>query len=203
MDSVDNIPATSENVWEAFRESERLRKEAEARFDREMEKSRAELDKRMKESDEKYERRMKNLEDRYGSHSQNLGSFAEEYFFNSFENGEYNFFGEKFDDIKRNLATGLNEKIEDEYDIVLLNGKSVAIVEVKFKAHESDIPKVVKKAKTFRINYPKYENHRIFLGLASMAFYPELEKKCINEGIAIVKQVGDSVVINDENLKTF
>ena len=203
MDTVGNPSATPEKVWEAFRESERLRKESETRFDREMEKSRAEFDKRMKDSDEKYERRMKNLEDRYGSHSQNLGSFAEEYFFNSFENGEHIFFGEEFDDIKRNLATGLNEKIEDEYDIVLLNGKSVAIVEVKFKAHESDLPKIVKKAKTFRINYPKYENHRIFLGLASMAFYPELEKKCINEGIAIVKQVGDTVIINNENLKAF
>ena len=181
-----------------------------AEFDKRMKESRAEFDKRtaeyekrMKVSDEKYDRRMKNLEDRYGSHSQNLGSFAEEYFFNSFENGERHFFGEKFDHIKRNLATGLNEKIEDEYDIVLLNGKSVAIIEVKFKGHTSDIQKVVKKAKTFRINYPKYVNHRIFLGLASMSFYPELEKKCIHEGIAIVKQVGDTVVIHDENLKTF
>jgi hypothetical protein len=157
----------------------------------------------MKESDEKYERRMKKLDDRYGSHSDNLGSFAEEYFFNSFKKGERNFFGEKFDDIERNLKAGLNEIVKDEYDIILMNGTSVAIVEVKFKAHINDLPKVVKKAETFRKNYPKYENHRIFLGLASMAFYPDLEKKCIGEGIAIVKQVGDSVFVFDEHLKAF
>jgi hypothetical protein len=36
-----------------------------------------------------------------------------------------------------------------------------------------------------------------------MSFYPELEQKCINEGIAVIKQVGDTVVINDTNLKAY
>jgi len=36
-----------------------------------------------------------------------------------------------------------------------------------------------------------------------MSFYEELEVECKKAGIAIVKQVGDMVVINDENLKVF
>ena len=36
-----------------------------------------------------------------------------------------------------------------------------------------------------------------------MVFYPELEQACISEGIAIIKQVGDTVVINDKHLKVF
>jgi hypothetical protein len=36
-----------------------------------------------------------------------------------------------------------------------------------------------------------------------MSFYPELEQECINEGIAIIKQVGDTVIINDTHLKVF
>jgi hypothetical protein len=36
-----------------------------------------------------------------------------------------------------------------------------------------------------------------------MAFYTELEEECINEGIAVIKQIGDSVVINDKHLKVF
>ena len=55
----------------------------------------------------------------------------------------------------------------------------------------------------FRENFPKYQNHKAYLGLATMSFYPELEKECIQEGIAIIKQVGDTVVINDEHLKAF
>ena len=49
----------------------------------------------------------------------------------------------------------------------------------------------------------KYKNHTIYLGLATMAFYPELEQICKNNGIAIIKQAGDTIVINDEHLKAF
>ncbi len=135
-----------------------------------------------------------------GSWANYHGSFAEEYFINSFEKGKNNFFGERFNDIRQRV-TGL--KIKDEYDILLINGQSVGIVEVKYKAHENDVDKVLKKAQTFRINYPDYINHQIYLGLASMTFYPELEQECIQKGIAIVKQVGDTVVINDKHLKVF
>jgi len=79
----------------------------------------------------------------------------------------------------------------------------VAIIEVKYKAHINDIPDVLNKAKTFRILSPHYKDFRIYLGLASMSFYPELEEECIEKGIAIIKQVGDTVVINDENLKVY
>jgi hypothetical protein len=41
------------------------------------------------------------------------------------------------------------------------------------------------------------------LGLATMVFFPELEQECINQDIAIVKQVGYTVVIYDEHLKVF
>ena len=84
-----------------------------------------------------------------------------------------------------------------------VNSKSIAIVEVKFKAHERNLPKIVKKAETFRINYPDFQNHRIFLGLAAMVFYPELEEECENEGIAVIKQAGDTVIINHEHLKAY
>jgi len=195
---MENTPVTFESVLSLIRE---MAAEADKR-QKEADERQKELDQRWKESDERYERRMKNLEERYGSQSHNLGSFAEEYFFNSFEDGKQDFFGEKFDNIQRNVKD-LEQNIKDEYDIVMLNGTSVGIVETKFKAHENDLPKVVRKAETFRINYPKFANHRIFLGLASMSFYPQLEDECIKAGIAIVKQVGDKVVICDEHLKAF
>ena len=33
---------------------------------------------------------------------------------------------------------------------MLVNGKSIGIIKVKFKAHVNDIPEVLKKAETFR-----------------------------------------------------
>jgi len=137
-----------------------------------------------------------------GGIANNQEDFAEEYFFNSFENGKTYFFGEKFDDIEKNLKNSWRG-IKDEYDIVLYNHDSVAIIEVKYKAHKNDIQKILKKAETFRILFPQYQDYKIYLGLASLSFNKDLEDECRNEGIAIIKQVGDSVIIKDNFLKVF
>jgi len=189
--SLEYQPATPEIVWALLRENAQQMKESHAEFEQWRKKSNADFD-----------RRIKKLEEITGSWANNHGSFAEEYFFNSFENGKQNFFGEKFDKIKKKLYN-FWQGIEDEYDIVLYNHSSVALIEVKYKAHENDIPKVLKKAETFKILFPNYKDFKIYLGLASLSFYPELEQECIKQGIAIIKQVGDTVVINDSHLKVF
>ena len=151
---------------------------------------------------EDYERRMKKFEETMGAWANNIGSFAEEYFATSFENCKQNFFGEKFDVMETNVK-GIKNGYRDEYDILLINGKSVGVIEVKSKAHEKDLPKVLKMAETFRVNFPEYANHQIYLGLATLVFYSELEQICMDEGIAVIKQVGDTVVITDGHLKVF
>ena len=183
-------------------EFDRELKESRVEFDRKLAESAAKFDRNLSESRADFDRRMKKLEELTGSYANNNGAFAEEYFFNSFEKGQQNFFGEKFDDIDKKVK-GIKKGYKDEYDILLINGQSIGIVEIKYKAHENDVPKVLQKAQTFKVNFPEYENHKVFLGLASMAFYPELEEECKNNGIAIVKQIGENVVIYDEHLKAF
>ena len=200
---MTNIPsATAESFWAALQ----VLTERQAETDRQMketDRQMKETDRQMKETDRKMketDRQIDKVNATVGSWSYNQGRFAEEYFFNSFEKGKQNFFGEKFDEIKKNLK---GTETDDEFDMVMLNGHSIGLVEVKFKAHENDIPKVLKKASTFKSNFPKYKNHKVYLGLATMAFYPELEEECIRQGIAVIKQVGDTVVINDKHLKAF
>jgi len=197
-----SIAETDRILSEKFAENERLLKESRYDFDRRMKESNENYEKRMAKYEEEYQKRMAKMEENMGNWSNNHGSFAEEYFFNSFENEQQDFFGEHFNKISKNVKP-VGEKLEDEYDIVMYNDSYVAIVESKFKAHQKDIPKVLKKAETFRILCPDYKDCKIYLGLASLTFYPELEQECIDKGIAIIKQVGDTVVINDEHLKVF
>jgi len=193
-----NSAPTFESVWALLQENAKQQKENERIFKEQI----AEYDRKREKSNEDYERRMKKMEETMGSWSHNHGSFAEEYFFNSFENDQHNFFGETFDSIEKNLKPKSKE-LQDEYDIVMFNGASVAIIEVKYKAHENDVAQILKKAETFRILCPDYKDFKIYLGLASISFYPTLEQKCTEQGIAVIKQVGDSVVINDAHLKVF
>jgi len=184
-------PFTFEAVWASLQETDRILSE---KF--------AETDRLSKETSERADRRMKKIEKTLGEWANNHGAFAEEYFFNSFENGKQNFFGEHFNEIDQNLKVR-KQNLVDEYDIVMYNDSHVAIVETKFKAHKNDVPKLLKKAETFRILCPDFKDYNVYLGLASLTFYPELEQECIDKGIAIIKQVGDTVVINDAHLKVY
>ena len=167
-----------------------------ADFDRQLKQSREDFDRRSVD----FDRRMKKLSEQIGGMSNNHGLFAEEYFMNAFEHGKKTFFGEKFDRCKKNVP-GL--RYEDEYDIVMLNGQSVGIVEVKYWVHDKDISQLITKVNSFKINFPEYHHHRFYLALASLVFANKVENDCIEQGIAVIKQVGDTVVINDENLKVF
>jgi len=188
---------TFESVWALIQETDRQMKETD-RMAKETFRLQQETLQMHKATDKKWE----NLSKQLGGMANSQGDFAEEYFFNSFESGKTNFFGEKFDAIKKKV-TSIWQGIEDEYDIVLYNHATVAIIEVKYKARMENLPQVLKKAETFRILFPHYKDFKIYLGLASLSFDSNLEEECINKGIAIIKQVGDTVVINDTNLKVF
>jgi hypothetical protein len=78
-----------------------------------------------------------------GNISNNQGQIAEEFFYNSISaNPTLN--GINYDFTGQNI-TRKRFDIEDEFDMVLINGKDVAIIETKYKAHSSDIIKLVTK----------------------------------------------------------
>jgi hypothetical protein len=206
---------TSESVWAAILETQRQLQEnncshAEtAREIKDLKESQAKTDrqveilvKEMRESNAesaKLRKKLDNLAKMIGGVSTSHGEFAEEYFFNSFDNSNLEFFGEKFDRVeKTNKGKG-----PGEYDILLINGKSVALIEVKFKVREKYVSEMLKKNVTFRINFPEYKSHKLYLGIAAMAFDKKLVKDFTDEGIAVVKHKGGELVINDENLKVF
>jgi hypothetical protein len=146
---------------------------------------------------------LRNMTKEIGGIGKGNGGFAEEYFFNSLKNN-MELFGEKFDTIAKNVPAGADDSnLDSEFDIVYYNSKSVAIVEVKYRAQFFHVLDTFDKANSFRNNYPKYANHRIYLALAAMFFDDEVEAECIHDGIAVIKQEGGNVVINDKNLKVF
>ena len=103
----------------------------------ELKESQAETDKQMKKTDEK----LKSMGIHLGNISNNQGDIAEEFFYNSLENNP-TLAGIDYDFIDKNV-TRKKADIEDEYDILLVNGKDIAIIETKYKAHSKDIEKLI------------------------------------------------------------
>ena len=137
-----------------------------------------------------------------GNVTNNTGSITEEYFYNClFEKPILG--GVKYEKVRRNIG-GVGLKSEDEFDIVMYNGDSIALIECKNKAHKNDLIKLIeKKAANFKDLFPYYKDYKIYLGLASFCFYPELEELAKQKGVAILKQKGDVVEIDADNLKAY
>ena len=181
--------ARSDAEWKKWREE--WRKEWDKGM-QELKNSQAETDKIVKQN-------AKQL----GGIGNNLGAETTEFFYNSFKYGNKEIFGEKFDDVFTEEKRKTIKGYEDEYDILLFNGQAVCIIEVKTKADTSDVLDMGRKKITFRKNFPEHNAKRLYLAMASKKFHPLTEKACKENGIAMIKQVGNTVAIFDENLKTF
>jgi len=181
-------PTTSQNDWS---EIWKLFKETDLKF--------KELARDSKETD----RLIKNLSKQIGGVSNSNGDVAESYFFNSFK--KYPHFAEQdFESVEGNVnkySKSLN--LKGEYDLLLSNGTSVAIIEIKYKAKKEDVAEVVNKVENFKILFPQYKDYALYLGLAGLSVEKGAEKEAIKQGVGIIKQVGKNMVINDAHLKVF
>ena len=163
---------------------------------------------RMNELEEKYqkereqrEKEIHNLRKDTGGISDGNGKFSEEYYYNALETS-MTFGGAKYDYIQggftrsKNLPDG--KRIIAEYDIVLYNGDSVALVEIKYRVKKEDVLELVdKKLPVFRNMCKEYKNHKIYLGIAGMSFEKNAKKTAKEKGIAILHPKGENVKIDD------
>ena len=133
------------------------------------------------------------------------GLVAEESFYNSLSEKKI-FGGIHFDNIERNMyGDGFgDDNSEGEYDIVMLNGNSICIIEAKYKARVEDVFKLVRKqVKKFKKLFPQYSNYKYYLGIGGMSFTSGVERRAKELGVGILKLKGDVVEIHDENLKVY
>jgi len=188
----------------AKNELERKEREQERERERkERERERKENERELKEKIAENDRIINNLSKQLGGMGNSNGDVAETYFRNSFAKSMY-FAGQDFDHIDAPLKRK-NKKLnlQAEYDIVMYNGASVAIIEIKYKVDKEDVDSTLEKVQVFKKLFPQYQDYAIYLGLAGLSIEANAEKKAIKQGIGIIKQVGDTVVINDAHLKAY
>jgi hypothetical protein len=158
--------------------------------------------KKTEEQSRKTDAKIDRLAEKLGGMDDNIGYHAEQYFQNAF-NTKLCFGGEKYDYMLPNLKYSRGG-ISVEFDIVLVNGSSVAIIEVKNRIHENFIKEVAeKKVSQFRKYFPAYESYKIYLGVAGFSFHESVMEKAKEYGVGIIRQAGDTVEIDDKDLKVY
>ena len=203
---------TFEEIKTLFKEVAASQKETEARF-KDIEAGFKETEARFKETDAKVRAMASRVDEtsasvrevskQLGGIGNSNGYFAEQFFAHSLREKK-TMGGVQFDEVEVNLKHK-RKGIIDEFDIVMYNGDSIAIVEVKYVAAVGDLKNLIeKKVPNFKYLYPEYAGYKIYLGLAGLSFENDLVKKQGTEaGVAILEAKGDHAEITADNMKVF
>ena len=91
---------------------------------------------------------------RAGNIGQTQGAVVAEFFFNSLQ-AKPVLGGVRYDDVFSNVRN-ISGKLRSAYDVVMVNGKSVALIEVKYAVHPEDIAKTLLGINNYRTFFPQY-----------------------------------------------
>jgi len=146
---------------------------------------------------------IKAMQKELGGVGKSNGKVAESYFVNSFSKS-MEFAGQKYDGIDSGTKRKIKSlNLQGEYDLLLYNCTSVVIIEIKYSAEKKHVGWFLEEAAVFKQLFPQYVNFDLYLGLAALHFEEGTEQEAIKNGIAIVKQIGENMVIYDEHLMVF
>lgn len=140
----------------------------------------------------KTDTKLDKLAEMYGGVGNNQGKVTEEFYYNSLKpNLSLN--GIQFDFIEKNVTRSAFG-IEEEYDLLLVNGQDVFIIEVKYHLHPRDIERLVnRKLSNFKTLFPEYRACRIHLALATFAVDDDVKQLALDQGVTVLQRRGDVI----------
>jgi len=140
----------------------------------------------------KTDAKLNKLAEMYGGVGNNQGRVAEEFYFNTLKHNPV-LNGIKFDFIDKNV-TRAKDGLEEEYDLLLVNGQELYIVEVKYRLHPKDIERMVgRKLTHFKKLFPEYHNYKIHLALATFAVEDDVKQMALERGVTLLQRRGQLI----------
>ena len=154
------------------------------------EKSQKETDQQLKET----ARRLDSIGKMVGGISNNQGDVAEEFFIRGFRQ-TMTLGGLHFDRLLKNYSIG-HKYLNDEFDIVLVNGDIVVVIEVKYKVHPGDIKKMLeKKLPNFRSLASTYNNHKLYGAIAGFSIPDDVIEEADRAGLFVLGRSGTNMTL--------
>ena len=135
---------------------------------------------------------------------EDIGDTTEEYFYKAL--GKTMTLGDiYFNCIFERLASPKNTlNFKGEYDIVLLNGTSVAFIETKYKMHINDVIKIKEKMlPKFKKLFPRYKDYALFVGIASFHINQDVKRLAQEFGFYVLERDGDILQTNADNIHAY
>jgi hypothetical protein len=192
-------PATFEQVRKMFQETNKQFQEIERNFketgerfketDKQFKESERLLTERFKETDRKIDK----LAKMYGGISENSRDVAEEFFRRGLESRS-SLYGIRYDRVGR--MQNKTKKLQGEYDIVLYNGDTIIVIEVKYKLHPNDVEDfIARKLPNFKLLFPEYKDKKVIGGMAGMSVPNHAFELAEKQGLLVLTQSGDNIAV--------
>ena len=183
---------------EAKEKAERLEQEAKEKVEREERETKEKVEREERET--KWEREMKSMNKRFGDFTNSYGEEAEVLFHRSIDKTK-KVANIQFDKLFLNLTP---RRQGSEYDMVLVNGEYVGLVEVKRSASLDDLKKFIEiQTKTFRIDMPEYKDKKLICIIACIKYEKDLLVKAKEAGVCVLFKDGVHIKEKYEYLKEF
>ena len=145
--------------------------------------------------------RFDKLAAKYGGLSDNLGAAAEEFFINSLRQRPI-VGGIRFDAVHPRVFGGKMGK-QTEYDIVLVNGASAAIIEVKHKVHPSALDQLEAQLAKYKEHFPEHKDFALYGGIAGMSIPDEVAAQAKARGLFVLKCKGEVMEADSAGMRAF
>ncbi|NOS89936.1 MAG: hypothetical protein HOP34_15605 [Methylococcaceae bacterium] len=151
-------------------------------------------DEQMKRTDEQLKRtdeKLARIGITVGNISHNQGDVAEEFFYQSLVLD--NRLGPiRFDDVVKNMQKHRGQ-LQEEYDLVMTNGDALAVVEVKYKAHQNDLDKLDRKMRHFKKLFPIYQSYKQYGAIATFHINDAAKAEALRRGYFVLQRSGNLV----------
>ncbi len=163
----------------------------------EADKRNAELDKKFQETDAKIDKMVK----LYGSVADNSRDFSEEFFYRALLQRS-SLCGIAYEEVDR--MERRTKKLQGEYDIVLHNGDTIIVIEVKYKLHPNDVQDFYdRKFPNFRKLFTEYNDKKLVGGVAGLTIPTESIELAEKFGFIVLCNSGETVAVANLDAENF
>jgi hypothetical protein len=144
---------------------------------------------------------LRKLSAMYGGLSDNLGAAAEEFFCNSLS-AQPRVGGITFDHVYAKVKGGKMGH-QSEYDLILVNGVSAAIVEVKHKVHPKSLDQLETQLARYKEHFPEHQSFTLYGGIAGMSIPDEVVLQAKARGFFVLKCKGEIIESDAQGMRAF
>jgi hypothetical protein len=163
----------------------------------------AKTDKELKDRFAQTEKEIKEVIKQIGGIAKTQGEITEEYFFNILKSDK-KVSNMQFDMIEKNAYRYIKNDLKGEYDIILYNGNSVLIIEIKNKIREKDLLNLKEKQiKNFRELFPTYKEYKIYGAIAGFAIDDKIVEQAKDDGFFVLQKKGELLVEEHDKIVSY